>query len=105
MMMNGVLLAVTKICVSRMVSFDLVDHLGVLIELHLVSFRKCYPHMSIFLKQHYLVHLPSQILKYAYMRNNIHNYSLSPHHGACAWRQKTVILKKEHSKATLKILH
>jgi len=58
------LLSILQICVSCVLSFDLVDHLRVLIELYLASFRKCYPHMSIIPKQHYLIYLLSQILKY-----------------------------------------
>lgn len=57
------LLDILQICASRVLSFDLVDHLKVLIEMYLVAFRECYPHINIIPKQHYMVHLPTQILK------------------------------------------
>ena len=57
------LLDILQICTSRVLSDDLVDHLRVVIQLYLVKFRECYPHMSIIPKQHYLLHLPTQILK------------------------------------------
>ena len=57
------LLDILQICSSCVLSFDLVDHLRVLIQLYFVAFRTCYPHMSIIPKQHYLLHLPTQILK------------------------------------------
>ena len=59
------LLDVLQICATRVLSTDLVDHLRVLIELYLRTFQQCYPHMTLIPKQHYLVHLPNQILKYA----------------------------------------
>ena len=58
------LLDILQICATRVLSADLVDHLRVLTELYLRSFQECYPHMSILPKQHYMVHLPNQILKY-----------------------------------------
>ena len=58
------LLDILKICVSRVLSVDIIDYLKVLIELYLNTFRDCYPHMNIIPKQHYLVHLPTQMLKY-----------------------------------------
>lgn len=57
------LLDILQICASRVLSCDLVDHLRVLIELYLVAFHDCYPHINIIPKQHYMVHLPTQILK------------------------------------------
>ena len=57
------LLDILQICASRVLSFDLVDHLKVLIEMYLVAFRECYLHINIIPKQHYMVHLPTQILK------------------------------------------
>jgi len=56
-------LLLLEICTSRVLSVDLVDHLRILIKLYLVAFRECYPHLSIIPKQHYMVHLPTQILK------------------------------------------
>lgn len=58
-----ILLDVLQICMSRVQSTDLADYLGTLIEMYLQKFRECYPTNNIIPKQHYLVHLPSQILK------------------------------------------
>lgn len=59
------LLEILQICVSWIISVDLVAYLEVLIERYLSSFRECYPHIRIIPKQHYMVHLPSQILRWA----------------------------------------
>ena len=61
------LLDILQICVSGVLSVDMVDYLRTLIKLYLVSFRKCYPECNIIPKQHYLVHLPTQILKYEWL--------------------------------------
>lgn len=57
------LLDILQICVSWIISVDLVGYLKDLIDSYLSSFRTCYPHLRIIPKQHYMVHLPSQILK------------------------------------------
>ena len=57
------LLDILQICASRVLSFDLVDYLRVLVKLYLVAFRECYSHISVIPKQHYKVHLSTQILK------------------------------------------
>ena len=57
------LLDVLHVCMARVLSVDLVQYLGALIEMYLSSFRRCYPLANITPKQHYMVHLPSQILK------------------------------------------
>ena len=57
------LLDILQICVSSLFSVDLVQYLKVLIEMYLSLFRECYPDKTILPKQHYLIHLPSQILK------------------------------------------
>jgi len=57
------LLEILQICVSPLLSVDLVDYLKVLIETYLSLFRQCYPDKNIIPKQHYLLHFPSQILK------------------------------------------
>ena len=57
------LLDILQICVSPVVSTDLVAYLTALIEMYLSAFCKCYPHKNIIPKQHYLIHFPSQILK------------------------------------------
>ena len=59
-----ILLDILQICMSWIQSTDLVDYLAVLTEMYLRKFHECYPLASITPKQHYLVHLPSQILKY-----------------------------------------
>lgn len=61
-----VLLDVLKICMAHIVSSDLVEYLRVLIHMYLESFHKCYPGVSIIPKQHYMIHFPSQILKYVH---------------------------------------
>jgi len=40
-----------QICVSSVFSIDLVEYLKLLIEMCLLSFRKCYPHKNIIPKQ------------------------------------------------------
>ena len=65
------LLDILQICVSRVLSIDLIDYLKVLIEFYLNAFRECYPHKNIILKQHYMVHLPTQILKYTLYKVHI----------------------------------
>ena len=58
-----ILLDVLQICMSRIQSTDLADYLETLIGTYLQKFRECYPTSNIIPKQHYLVHLPSQILR------------------------------------------
>lgn len=58
-----ILLDVLQVCMSRIQSTDLVDYLETLIEMYLQKFHECYPTANIIPKQHYLVHLPSQILR------------------------------------------
>lgn len=62
------LLEILQICVSWIISVDLVAYLDVLIEKYLCAFRECYPHIRIIPKQHYMIHLPSQILRLAWYR-------------------------------------
>ena len=72
------LLDILKICVSCVLSVDIIDYLKVLIELYLNTFRDCYPHMNIIPKQHYLIHLPTQMLKYVmyvHMYYFVHTYT------------------------------
>lgn len=57
------LLEILQICVTWVASTDLVEYLKVLIVTYLSSFKECYPHARIIPKQHYMVHLPSQILR------------------------------------------
>ena len=57
------LLDILQICISRILSVDLIQYLEVLIQIYLRSFRNCYPSVNITPKQHYMVHLPSQGLK------------------------------------------
>jgi len=65
------LLDVLKICMARIISSDLVEYLRVLTNMYLVSFRECYPTVNIIPKQHYMIHFPSQILKYVLYAHNI----------------------------------
>ena len=58
------LLTILRISMSRTISKDLASYLKALIKIYLTSFRDCYPAARITPKQHYLIHLPSQILKY-----------------------------------------
>ena len=60
-----ILLEILQICVTWISSADLVEYLKVLIEAYLSTFSECYPHARIIPKQHYMIHLPSQILKLA----------------------------------------
>ena len=57
------LLDILQLCMSRIQARDLISYLRRVIQLYLCSFQECYPSASIIPKQHYLVHLPSQILK------------------------------------------
>ena len=57
------LLDILQICVSPVVSKDLVAYLTALNEMYFSALCKCYPHKNIIPKQHYLIHFPSQILK------------------------------------------
>lgn len=58
-----VLLDILKISTSRLLSADMVHYLGSLIKIYLQSFRDLFPLASIIPKQHYMIHLPSQIFK------------------------------------------
>lgn len=58
------LLDILQICVSPVISKDLVHYLTTLIEMYLFTFCKCNPHKNIIPKQHYMIYFPSQILKY-----------------------------------------
>ena len=57
------LLDILQICLTRTVSVDLNSYLRALIEIYLNLFCSCYQDASIIPKQHYMVHLPTQILK------------------------------------------
>ena len=58
------LLDILQICISPVISIDVVQYLTVLIKMYLSAFCKCYPDKNIIPKQHYMIHFPSQILKY-----------------------------------------
>ena len=58
------LLRICTIACSWKIEPDTISYLGVLIEEHHDQFSKLYPHKSIIPKMHYMVHYPSQILKY-----------------------------------------
>ena len=65
------LLEVLQICVSWIMSVDVVAYLEALIENYLSAFKEYYSHLRIIPKQHYMIHLPSQILRY--IHTYIHN--------------------------------
>lgn len=58
-----VLLNILKICMSRILSPDLIEYLEFLTRIYLTSFHECYPSANIIPKQHYMIHFPSQIKK------------------------------------------
>ena len=57
------LLKILKICAARITSVCLAHYLSILICDHNETFKACYPDASIRPKLHYMIHLPSQILK------------------------------------------
>lgn len=61
------LLEILQICVSSVLSADLVEYLRVLVVMYLSLFRECYPYKNIIPKQHFMIHFPSQILKLAFI--------------------------------------
>lgn len=61
------LLEILQICVSSVLSADLVEYLRVLVVMYLSLFRECYPYKNIIPKQHFMIHFPSQILKSAFI--------------------------------------
>ena len=56
-------LDILQIVMARVVSPDLSQYLAALIDDHHKMFQRCYPSATIIPKMHYMVHLPSQILK------------------------------------------
>ena len=57
------ILEITAICLSKKVSVNILGYLKVIVEEHLQMFKTVF-NENITPKQHYLVHLPSQILKF-----------------------------------------
>lgn len=57
------LLDILQIVMARVLSPGLAAYLADLIYDHHSMFRRCYPSTTITPKMHYMVHLPSQILK------------------------------------------
>lgn len=57
------ILEITAICLSKKVSINILGYLKVLVEEHLQMFKDVF-NENITPKQHYLVHLPSQILRF-----------------------------------------
>lgn len=55
-------LEITAICLSKKISVNILGYLKLLIEEHLQAFKSVF-NENITPKQHYLIHLPSQILK------------------------------------------
>ena len=58
------LLEILKISTARIVSKDLSNYLSALITNHHQLFTKCYPDSSITPKMHFMVHFPSQMMRY-----------------------------------------
>lgn len=58
------LLEIIGICFSHKVSLNSVINLKQLVKEHLSSFKNVYPNVRILPKQHYLVHLPTQIMMF-----------------------------------------
>ena len=58
------LLEIMCICFAHQVTYSSVIYLKQLIKEHLTSFKTIYPNARILPKQHYLVHLPTQILMF-----------------------------------------
>ena len=58
------LLRICSICCSWRITPDTASYLGILIEEHHFQFKLLYPEKSLIPKMHYMVHYPSQILKF-----------------------------------------
>ena len=61
------LLRISKLCTARVISKSSTLYLAALIDQHHQEFRKCYPSVNMTPKTHYMVHIPNQILRYAFM--------------------------------------
>ena len=57
------LLQITKYCTARITSPASADYLRALIDQHHRDFKHCYPSASFTPKMHYMVHLPTILLK------------------------------------------
>lgn len=57
------ILEITAICSSKKISVNILGYLKCLVQEHLKLFKSCFD-ANITPKQHYLVHLPSQILSF-----------------------------------------
>lgn len=60
------LLEITSICFSPVLSKEMIAYLQVLIEDHHTMFRRLYPQCSIIPKMHFMIHMPSVMLRYRY---------------------------------------
>ena len=58
------LLEIMGICFAHKVTFSSIINLKRLIKEHLTLFKSVYPDARILPKQHYLVHLPTQIMMF-----------------------------------------
>ena len=58
------LLEIMGICFAHKVTFNSVINLKQLVKEHLTSFKMVYPNARVLPKQHYLVHLPTQIMMF-----------------------------------------
>lgn len=58
------LLEISKYCTARATSVPSATYVAVLIEQHHRAFRRCYPHVNMTPKLHYMVHFPRLLLLY-----------------------------------------
>ena len=58
------LLEITSICFSPVLSEEMIAHLQVLIEDHHTMFCSLYPQCSVIPKMHFMIHMPSVMLRY-----------------------------------------
>lgn len=57
------LLQISKLCTAKVISPGLSAYLSALVEQHHQEFKLCYPGVSLTPKMHYMVHLPSEMLR------------------------------------------
>ena len=59
-----ILLRICSIAISWEIPPEVIGYLGTLIEEYHVKFKRLYPSAHFIPKQHYMIHYPSQILRY-----------------------------------------
>lgn len=111
-----ILLKICSIAVSPVYSHDTGAYLRVLVEEKLEHFTRLYPEQPIILKQHYMVHYPSQIERFGpliqswNMRQGLHLVLSRESHNAvitkmsanCCWKTSVLALlsNTDNSKST-----